>query len=399
MRRRIAGGSAILLVLCLGMSVRRGPHAQTNAPPAQQPAADARFAFGGNAAEVPADFIGNRVFLPVRVNQSQPSLFEVDSTAAASSIDPGRAAELGIGPGQSAVLEMEGVRLSLPTLPFIPKPPFSAHVGREYEGTLGQDFFASAVVEIDYARRTVRLFDPGTFHYSGRGKIIPLKFARGMPVVQAKFNAGGKTIAGGFILNTALDVPVVISNRYEEKRRFFTPHTKTIPAIDQPPGGEEGDTLARMNFFQIGPYSVVQAIAEFSQRSLAANDPHLVGEIGGGMLRRFTVTLDFLRQQVILDSNSDFHADDEADMSGVSITASGPGLKRFEVTEVRPGTPGADAGVQKGDVIAGIDDEPAADLSLVEIRKLFRQITHPYKLLLERNGQTVSVTLKLRRLL
>jgi hypothetical protein len=399
MRRRTAGGFAILLVACLGMSAPRGPRAQAGAASAQQPSAYARFAFGGNAAEVPADFIGNRIFLPVRVNQSQPSLFEVDSTAASSSIDPGRAAELGIAPGQSAVLGMEGVSLSVPALPFLAKPDFSAHVGREYEGTLGRDFLGSVVVEIDYARRTVRLYDPGTFQYSGRGKTLPLKFIGGAPVVQAKFNAGDKTIEGAFILNTALDVPVVISNRYPETHRSFTRHTRTIPAIDEQPDWAEGDTMARLDSFQIGPYSVGQAIAEFSRRSLTANDPHLVGEIGGGMLRRFAVTLDFPRQQVILNSNSDFHAYDEADMSGVSITASGPGLKRFEVTDVKSGTPGAAAGIQKGDVITGIDDEPAADLSLVEIRTLFRQITHPYKLLLDRNGQTVTVILKLHRLL
>jgi C-terminal processing protease CtpA/Prc len=74
-------------------------------------------------------------------------------------------------------------------------------------------------------------------------------------------------------------------------------------------------------------------------------------------------------------------------------------LKTFEVAQVRKGTPGADAGIQKGDVIAGIDQDPAADLSLEEIRDLFRRPGHPYKLTIERNGQTLSLTMKLRRLL
>ncbi len=86
-------------------------------------------------------------------------------------------------------------------------------------------------------------------------------------------------------------------------------------------------------------------------------------------------------------------------MSGLAIVATGSNLKTFEVTEVRSGTPGADAKIQKGDVIAGIDDEAAADLSLAAIRKLLRQPGTKYKLLIQRNGQTLTVTLQTRRLI
>ena len=66
---------------------------------------------------------------------------------------------------------------------------------------------------------------------------------------------------------------------------------------------------------------------------------------------------------------------------------------------VQPGTPGGEAGVQKGDVIAGIDEEAAADLTLASIRSLFRQVGHKYKLLIQRNGEPVQITLQMRRLI
>ena len=86
-------------------------------------------------------------------------------------------------------------------------------------------------------------------------------------------------------------------------------------------------------------------------------------------------------------------------MSGLSLVASGPGLKRFEVVAVQPGSPGASAKVQKGDVIAGVDMEPAADFSLADLRGLFTQVGHTYKLLLDRNGQEVQVSMQMHRLL
>jgi len=219
--------------------------------------------------------------------------------------------------------------------------------------------------------------------------------------VQAKFSeTGSKTVEGDFIVNTAIDVSVLIYERYADAHRLLASHLRTIPAMDQPLDERGNALLARLKLFQIGAVPVQEPIAEFSRRSPAAGSgARLAGEIGGGMLRRFNVVFDYAHGQIFLDPNSELHSDEIEDMSGISLIARGPGLKTFEVAEVRRGTPGSDAGVQKGDIIAGIDEDPAADLSLAEIHDLFRQLVRPYKLTIERNGQTLTLTMKLRRLL
>jgi C-terminal processing protease CtpA/Prc len=65
---------------------------------------------------------------------------------------------------------------------------------------------------------------------------------------------------------------------------------------------------------------------------------------------------------------------------------------------VEPGSPGAVAGIHEGDIIAGIDEEPAADITLNAVRDLFRQIGHKYKLVIERNGKTQEVVIEMKRL-
>jgi hypothetical protein len=256
------------------------------------------------------------------------------------------------------------------------------------------------VIEVDYARQTVRLYDPATYQYSGHAKSLPLTFVGGMPVVQAKLNTGHKEVEAGFVVNTALDASLAISDKFAQAHRLFSSHMKTIPDADLHLGGGQGVVLARMGEFQIGPYAIEQPIAAFSSGSLPAdNDPRIGGEIGAGALRRFKVIFDFPRQEMILDPNGNFRSDDHEDMSGISIIAGGPGLKRFEVTQVRSGTPGSDAKIQKGDVIAGVDEEAAADLSLADIRGLFRQVDQKHKLLIERDGKTLTVTIQTRHLL
>jgi C-terminal processing protease CtpA/Prc len=84
-------------------------------------------------------------------------------------------------------------------------------------------------------------------------------------------------------------------------------------------------------------------------------------------------------------------------MSGLSIVAKGPNLKTFEVVAVEPGTPAAKAGIEPGDVIAGIGNEAAADLTLFAVRDLFRQVGYQYKVLIDRKGQTITVSMQMRR--
>lgn len=401
MKRSTKTGIAVAAALCVGLTLRPASRAQTTSAPAQQPAASARFAFGGNVAQVPAEFIGNLILLPVRVNQGQPSLFQLDSTAPFSSADPQRARELGITDLRAPVLSLSGVDISLPDLGEIANNDFGGRVGRSYQGTIGNDVFAGVVMEIDYARQTVRIYDPAGYQYSGAGKALPLTFRDGMPLVRAKIEVGGRRSGEAlFVLNSALEAPLVISDKFAQQHHLFSSHMKTVAVGPGELNVNGNAVVARVESFQIGPFEIQAPLAAFAQGKLPGDgDKEIAGEIGGGMLRRFTVIFDYARQRVILDGNSEARSDDHEDMSGISIAASGPGLKTFQVTQVRPGTPAASAGVQTGDVIAGVDEEAAADMTLDALRALFRQVGHKYKLLIERNGKTLTINIQMRRLL
>lgn len=395
--KRIAICILPLLALCLGWVGDRAARAQSHAA-AAPPTASAHFAYGGNAAEVPADFIDHLVFVPVRVNQGEPSLFELDTTARTSSIDPGRAAELGLGRVTTPVLNLSGVDVSFFNFAEAPKPEFAARFGRAYRGTLGNDFLQSVVVDIDYARKTMRLYDPAVYKYVGHGKAVRVTFVNGMPVVKAKAIVEGRSVEGDFLVNTALDAPVLIYDKYAEAHKLSL--QKSVSAASLPLAGSENDAIGRLKRFQIGPYPVEASLVVFSkQNPPASHDARLAGEIGAEMLRRFGVVFDYARGEMFFDPNSEFNTEDFEDMSGLTISAGGPNLRKFEITEVRSNTPGADAGLRKDDIIEGINGDAAADLSLTDLRKLFHQLGPPYDLVVTRNGKSFHATLQMRRLL
>ncbi|MGA6957433.1 MAG: PDZ domain-containing protein, partial [Candidatus Acidiferrales bacterium] len=253
----------------------------------------------------------------------------------------------------------------------------------------------------DYIRQTVQIYDPSAFTYSGTGKSFPLSFAGDTPLLRAKAEIPGhKTMEADFVLDTALDSGIVFYRAFTDSERISAAHFKTISASYPEIDDGAKILLGRLKGFAIGPYAVETPVAVFSQSSSgAAAGKKIAGAIGADFLRRFTVIFDFPHQRVILEPNLQFNHSVDEDMSGLSIIAKGANLKTFEVVQVQPGTPAADAGIQQGDVIIGVDDEAAADLTLAALRDLFRQIGHEYKLLIDRKGQTLTISIKMHRLL
>jgi hypothetical protein len=378
--------------------------AQPSAPPPQHQAqVPFHFAFGGEVAQIPAEFVDNLVFLPLSINDSQPMLFELDTTAASTSIDPERLASLGASPFPTPTLNLNGVDFRLSALPAMAKPDFASQVGRTYQGTLGADFLCCVVVEIDYKRETVQLYDPSVYKYTGKTKGIPFTVHGGVPMVRAKFSlAANKSFEGDFAIDTALNATVVFTEHYAQSHQLFKSKIKTIPNTDPQLNGNggEGVVIGRMQHFELGSYYPQNLLAAFSQKDvIAADDPKFAGVIGGGMLRRFTVVFDYPHQVIYLEGNFHIREDEQEDKGGLTIIAKGPTLRTFEVVAVQPGTPGHSAGIQKGDILEGIDEDAAADMTLDSIRRLFRLPDKQYKILLDRNGQEKQVTLKTRPLL
>ena len=343
------------------------------------------------------------VFLPASVNHSRPAFFVLDTTAAASSVGVAWTHEVGLTALPAPILNLAGVDVPFAALRAIEQDDFGARVGRPYEGTLGNDFFSRVVVEIDYARRSVRLYDPGIYRYAGRGVAFHLALVDGVPVIQAAIILPKiKPLEAFFAINTALDASVVMADRFAEAHGFFSRRLKVSTVLDPVVDAEQQIVLARLMRFQIGNYSAEDVLTEFSKSELPARSGtfKVAGEIGAGMLRRFIVILDYPHHQVYLEPTAHLAEEDEEDKSGISVMAKGPGLKTFEVLQVQPGSPASEAKIEKGDVIASVDDEAAADLTLAELRALFSrrrahlQASHP-----ERNGQNLEVMISMRRLL
>jgi Aspartyl protease len=304
--------------------------------PAQQPtrrplgqksqpsATKARFDLGKSALRIPLEIDNNLILLRVNVNDSKPLKFIFDTGASISAIHSKRAAELGLKSqgqfrgdatgGRIQGSTTEGVELRVPGAKVsdlriasfaFPTPP-----GFDFDGVIGCDFIKQFVVEIDYLKGIMNLYDPRTYRYAGRGKTIPLiLIGRNTPLVYAKILLTGRAPVNARLeVDTGGDNAILVNSPFAKNRKLFEAMQNTTQDARNGAGGNQQVITGRANAVELGSFTLNDVPVQLSLDTEGAgaskeND----GLIGGEIFRRFKVILDFSRKQMILEPNKNFN--------------------------------------------------------------------------------------------
>ena len=165
---------------------------------------------------------------------------------------------------------------------------------------------------------------------------------------------GHDAISGKFLLDTASDGAVTLFSPVVREHRLAGP-APTMPA------GASGEmqAISRGESLTLGGFLLREPLIALSVSGsgMLADAAH-AGLIGMEVLRRFTVTLDYARGRIFLEKNATFNSTFDHDASGLRVQPQGEDLTTLEVRRVLPGSPGAEAGFQNGDVILSVDGRP-----------------------------------------
>src|SRR3546814_1820336 len=120
----------------------------------------------------------------------------------------------------------------------------------------------------------------------------------------------------------------------------------------------------------LGDFELVNPIASFPDYDTVLYDPYGVqrnGNIGNEVLKRFNVIFDYRHTVMYLKPNNRFGDPFEHDMSGMSLVTGGNVYRRYFITNIIPGSPADDAGLEVDDEILSINLQPAKEMSISEI--------------------------------
>lgn len=207
---------------------------------------------------------------------------------------------------------------------------------------------------------------------------------------------------GMFELSTGQTEALHFSEHFASANSLFDLPERMLPFPD---AGASNDTdfrdrIGRVHAIQFGKISFANPISIFPAKADAsAGVPRdFIGAIGGEMLNRFTVILDYPAQLLFLEPNRSFPDVFTADMSGLTLIAIPPAFHRFEVARVAEKSPAAETGIQAGDMIEEADGNSLSGDTLDQLRAILREGGASHTLTVLRNGKRFMATLNLKPL-
>ena len=164
-------------------------------------------------------------------------------------------------------------------------------------GILGYGLFRQAVITIDYQRNLLTFTRPDTFHYEGEGAVVPFLFNSNIPEVRGSIDG----IEGVFGVDTGNTVALVLNAPFVSENSLMAKYHPDDHTTGVGAGGANSElAVAHASLLQIGGAYVHDLAIALAQHSHGAlSNPYLAGFIGTDVLKRFIVTFDYSRQQII----------------------------------------------------------------------------------------------------
>lgn len=392
--------------------------AETFEPP--EPAVSAvRFLEGRENVQIPFELINNHIYLSVQVNNGTPLWFALDTGADFTLIDQQVALELGLeqagefqvaGAGEESrdAALANNVSFQLNELEFIGQTVVVLDVGNISDseghpmaGILGYDLIGQVVLEIDYEKRFINFHDPSFFEYSGEGTAIPITLEGNDPFIQAEIEVAGQLISGKFMVDSGAGSSLILGKPFIEEHNLFDTNINFLEGTaGLGIGGEIEQRIGRISALSFGPFELNNIVTKFAmdERGALAN-PDRAGILGAEVLRRFTTIFDYQNRILILKPNKHLGEPFEFNMSGLSLKSSRPEFDSIIIESVLNASPAAEAGFQADDIILSVDGRPAREWTLESLRQLFRVHEAEHKIIIEREGSEIELTIILRRLI
>jgi len=374
-----------------------------------QPQGDPKFRFMVQedvSLTIPFDFSQNLIIIPMRINQSPPLRFVLDSGISNSIITELTGVDTlllnfarlvkvtGLGEGSSAeAYYSAGNRLTIDHPDGLGRGlvkesgevyvltadqfELSKQLGFQVNGLIGSELFNQFIIQFDPIEKTILFHDRSTFNYKRLKRNysrIPLTIKAGKAYVDVSFvQEDGSELLTHLLIDTGASLSFWISAKSDPQVKI---PTKTVKAmLGQGLNGDITGINGRLLQARLGPFSFRKPLVAYpdsaSVGEIALNSERH-GSMGNDILRRFTVYMDFSGGAMYLKPNKWFYSSFSYNRSGMEIEKPFPQLPVFAVYSVMDGSAAYKAGIKPGDQIEYINFIPAYSLTLDD----FNHILH-----------------------
>lgn len=316
---------------------------------------------------------------------------------------------------------------------------FAPRLGIPIHGIIGFDLFKDLIVEINYSNSTLKLTNPQKFIYKdckNNCEQLNIEFYNNKPYINTLVKINNKKHV----------VKLLIDSGGSDALWLFEDDDLGITTSDEYFYDFLGHGLSG------SVYGKRSRIEEFSLKSFVLKKPNVAfpdsttitlakrvkdrnGSLGGNILKRFNIIVDYKKAKITLRKNSKFKEKFSYNKSGIELGHNGVRLIKekkgvmvnntrgsnsqslgnnkivfdsryvlslkpaYTIVELRPDSPAEKAGLMIGDIILSINGKNAHQFSLQQIMYMFyEQEGKTIKLKVDRNGKFLTFSFKLENL-
>ncbi|MCL6272493.1 aspartyl protease family protein [Muricauda sp. 2012CJ35-5] len=359
---------------------------------------------------VPIETDFNLIHVPVQVGD-QEVLMILDTGAAFTVIDEGVALKAGLEIKDQRVVPQPGgevrlgrldmltlglgsVNAEIPNVRTVDLSSLKRFIGKETLGIIGYDFIKMHTIEVDYLGNAMHIFDKDSYTYQGDGTILTTEIIETKPLVSGDILHGEKEFEGKWLLDTGSLMSVGLSKAFAQKDGIGN-MVKMKNSISVGFGGSTPGKAFKVDGFKLGDFQFENIITGYAEDEvLAAMVDN--GVIGGEILSRFTLVIDYERLRFILEPNPKLDGPIRWDLSGMMMAFPDDKFMELEVLHVFDDAPAMHTGIKQGDMINAIDGMGIQEFTYPKLWKLFHySLGRPVTLTITRENKQMDLTLVL----
>jgi hypothetical protein len=264
------------------------------------------------------------IFLHVRVNDSEPLLFGLDSGFEQSAITTKQAKALNLrrygetqvtGGGENTEdfsftkdvsFELSGVKFKLKEIGVLALDFPSPVPDETISGILGYDFISRFVVELDFANKVINLHNPRSYRYGGHGNILRIRMVDNNPSIQAIVTLPGlAAVTGMFVIDTGAGNDIFFHSPFVKKHKLLASKQPMTEAKTLGIGGTSKIRIGRATEIRLARTVIANPSVHLSQAMRGDSASSFsAGHIGNGIWREFRLVIfDHTRRRLILEPN------------------------------------------------------------------------------------------------
>ncbi|GAA4821594.1 PDZ domain-containing protein [Algivirga pacifica] len=280
----------------------------------------------------------------------------------------------------------------------------SENLGMEIHGLIGYNIFKDFVIDLNYNRKTITLYQHDYFQKKvkrrkKRYQTIPMDVRNRRAFITANLSGQPQPLDSlELMIDTGASNGITLFEDENENLLASTKALRTYLGVGL--NGSLYGKLDRRKAFQIGDYTFKNPVINFPD-TLAfrgiGEQTDRKGSVGGELLRRFKITLDYQNETIYLKKGADFSDQWLYNLSGLEVKTPIPGLYFYEIAMVRKGSPAEKAGILAGDQLLSINGVSTLTCSYEKVIELLHQQRGKMTVVVQKaNGGLLKVKLRLK---